>query len=67
MSTAHPGPVPQPPETLLVHSRRVACDGDEGTLGHPRIWLEIDARGHVDCPYCDRRFVLEGDGRGDHH
>jgi uncharacterized Zn-finger protein len=49
-----------------VHSRRVACDGDEGPLGHPRVWLQIDERGHVDCPYCDRRFVLEGDG-GDHH
>ena len=51
--------VPQPPETRIVHSRRVACDGDEGALGHPRVWLEIDARGHVDCPYCDRRFVLD--------
>jgi uncharacterized Zn-finger protein len=58
--------VPPPPETRHVTRRRVACDGDGqdsgGALGHPRVWLEIDARGHVDCPYCDRRFVLDGDG-----
>lgn len=59
-------PLPEPPETLVVHTRRVSCDGGEGALGHPRIWLEIDARGFVDCPYCDRRFLLEGDGGSDH-
>jgi uncharacterized Zn-finger protein len=59
--------VPPPPEIRIVHSRRVACDGDEGPLGHPRVWLQIDARGFVDCPYCDRRFLLEGDGDGGAH
>ncbi len=49
-----------PPETLLTDKTRVACDGDEGALGHPRVWLEIDARGYVDCTYCDRRFILQG-------
>ena len=29
-------------------------------LGHPKVWLQIDAHGYVDCGYCDRRFVLEG-------
>jgi len=29
-------------------------------LGHPRVWLEIDERGYVDCGYCDKRFVLKG-------
>ena len=59
--------IPQPPETRIVHSRRVACDGDEGPLGHPRVWLQIDERGFVDCPYCDRRFVLDGEEGDDHH
>ena len=58
---------PPPPETRIVDRRRVACDGDEGALGHPRVWLEIAGRGYVDCPYCDRRFVLDGDGGADHH
>ena len=57
-----------PPDVLLVDTRRVACDGASAirggaryrpaALGHPRIYLEIDERGYVDCGYCDRRFVL---------
>lgn len=59
-----------PPEVLLVDQRRVSCDGASGirggagyrpaALGHPRIFLEIDEHGYVDCGYCDRRFVLKG-------
>ena len=49
-----------PPETLLVDSTRIACDGDEGPLGHPRVWLQMGADGWVDCGYCDRRFILRG-------
>ena len=29
------------PETKVVDSRKVACDGGEGALGHPRVWLFI--------------------------
>ena len=49
---------------------RVWCNGAGGirstgayqpsALGHPRVWLEIDERGYVDCGYCDHRFVLTG-------
>lgn len=54
------------PETVEVETRRVACDGGEGALGHPRVWLSIDpAKGWVDCGYCDRRFVLK-EGAGGH-
>ncbi len=54
-----------PPEITLVDSRRVHCDGADAirggaALGHPRVWLEIDEHGYVDCGYCDRRFVLRG-------
>ncbi len=52
-----------PPETLRVHQPRVACDGSgdiPAALGHPRIWLQIDEKGYVDCGYCDRHFVLIG-------
>ena len=60
------------PETVTTTTARVCCDGAgdihasgayrAAALGHPRVWLEIDERGFVDCPYCDKRFVLEGDG-----
>lgn len=47
-------------ETLTVHRTEVACDGDGGALGHPRVYLHIDrAAGQVTCPYCSRCYVLE--------
>ncbi len=54
---------PPPPETSFVTTTRVACDGGIGVnpaLGHPRVFLQIDERGYVDCGYCDRRFILKG-------
>jgi NADH dehydrogenase (ubiquinone) Fe-S protein 6 len=51
------------PETTLVTSPRVKCDGATDispALGHPRVWLQIDERGYTECGYCDRRFVLKG-------
>lgn len=46
------------PETVAVNTSRVSCEGNSGALGHPRIWLEIGAKGFVECPYCSRRFEL---------
>jgi len=54
---------PFTPEIDYVDSRRVRCDGAGETspaLGHPRVWLEIDEKGYVDCGYCDKRFILRG-------
>lgn len=55
------------PETIIVTSRRVSCDGASDSpggaaLGHPRVWLEIDQKGWVECGYCDRRFELANKG-----
>jgi NADH dehydrogenase (ubiquinone) Fe-S protein 6 len=68
-----------PPEIVYTDTRRVLCDGatdirvrgayQPSALGHPRVWLEIDEKGYVECGYCDRRFVLKGgehDDRGLH-
>ena len=33
LTPAHPAP-----ETIYVHSGRIACDGVGGALGHPRVW-----------------------------
>ena len=59
-----------PPEVLLVDRRRVSCDGASAirggkgyrpaALGHPRVFLEIDEHGYVDCGYCDRRAARSG-------
>ena len=46
----------KPPEIAEVSTRSVACDG--GPAGHPKVYLQIGEEGFVECPYCDRRFVL---------
>ncbi|MGR3490696.1 MAG: zinc-finger domain-containing protein [Shimia sp.] len=49
-----------PPEYEVVSAWRVSCDGGEGALGHPRVWLSLDRdTGYVECPYCDKLFVHE--------
>ena len=57
-------PMTSEPETIEVRMQRVSCDGSghgiPAALGHPKVWLEIDESGYVDCGYCDRRFVLVG-------
>jgi uncharacterized Zn-finger protein len=48
------------PETEVVSTWKVACDGGEGALGHPRVWLSIPHEtGWVECGYCDKRYVHE--------
>lgn len=55
------------PETETVTTSRVACDGGEGALGHPRVWLTVDStRGYVECPYCDKKFILAEETDGAH-
>ena len=51
-------PYADPPELIQVRSRRISCEGVGGALGHPRVYLEMGEAGQVECPYCDRRFVL---------
>lgn len=48
------------PEYEIVSAWRVCCDGGEGALGHPRVWLSVDRdTGYVECPYCDKLIVHE--------
>ena len=49
---------PPPPETIYVNTRRVACDGGGGALGHPKVWYSLED-GEAECGYCDRRFVYD--------
>ena len=46
------------PETEFTSLWKVACDGGQGALGHPRVWLTLpEETGQIDCPYCDKRFI----------
>ncbi|TCP38658.1 zinc-finger domain-containing protein [Rhodovulum marinum] len=52
--------MPDAPETEIVSTWRVACDGSGPALGHPRVWLQIPRdTGVVECGYCDKRFIHE--------
>ncbi|MCH4143011.1 zinc-finger domain-containing protein [Acetobacter peroxydans] len=65
-----PDPTPHPRlghvETILVDTRKIACDGGLGALGHPRVWLKIGGHQTV-CPYCSRLFVLQPGASADSH
>ena len=55
--------------TEIIHATEpvVACDGGDGALGHPRVFLRIEDRS-VMCPYCSRLYVLdEGASHGTGH
>ncbi len=42
---------------------KIACDGGTAS-SHPRVWLQIEpSKGEVVCPYCDAKFVKEGQGQ----
>jgi len=56
-------PLVPPAEVIEVSETRVACDGDGGALGHPKVYLEMGAEDSVECGYCDRRFVLSAAAR----
>ena len=47
------------PEVVEVEDTRVSCEGVGGALGHPKVYLEMGDADFVQCPYCDRRFVLK--------
>lgn len=49
----------EPPEIIEAKEPVVACDGDAGPSGHPRVYLNMGANTQIDCPYCGRRFVLK--------
>lgn len=56
----------EPPEIIKTDKSRVACDGGDGALGHPRVFLDMGHAGNVDCPYCGRRFELAEGAAGAH-
>ena len=49
----------QPLETITVDEPVVACDGGDGALGHPRVFLNMGDKPAIDCPYCGRHYVLK--------
>jgi uncharacterized Zn-finger protein len=56
-TTPPQAPAMAPTEIIHVDTRTVACDGGDGGLGHPRVFLRIPEE-QVMCPYCSRLYIL---------
>lgn len=46
----------EPP--IEVHTRTVGCDGGGGSLGHPKVYINLDPGVPQTCGYCGLRFNL---------
>jgi uncharacterized Zn-finger protein len=54
-------------EIIPVDTPTLACDGGDGPLGHPRVFLTFGMESEIECPYCSRRYHLKpGAARGAH-
>ena len=55
-------------DIVTVTTWKVACDGGEGALGHPRVWLSLaHDTGEAVCGYCDKIYRIDPDhAHGDH-
>ena len=51
---------PQPEKnTFYTQTHQVSCDGGDGALGHPLVFLELEDNGQIICPYCSRKFIFQ--------
>ncbi|ALC38501.1 CG8680 [Drosophila busckii] len=46
---------------IVSKERVVYCDGGNGPLGHPKVYINLDKPGNHSCGYCGLRFVKEDD------
>lgn len=51
---------------IPVQNRYTFCEGGDGPLGHPRVFINLDQPGNHSCGYCGLRFYQEHD-KGHHH
>jgi len=47
------------PETVVVHTHKVSCDGGGGASGHPKVFIELGQAGEAHCKYCGKHFVYK--------
>jgi uncharacterized Zn-finger protein len=47
-----------PFETIETDQDTVSCDGNGGGgPDHPKVYLNLQPAGRIECPYCSRTFV----------
>ena len=48
------------PETIEADNAAVSCDGGgDAAMGHPMVYLSMGTKAWVECPYCDRKYILK--------
>ncbi len=47
------------PETKVVHTHRVSCDGGDGAGGHPKVFMDMGQADEAVCKYCGKKFVFK--------
>ena len=57
--------MPEPTEIIETDKRSIACDGGNGPLGHPRVFLTIGHEDEILCPYCSRLYIYRISAIGD--
>lgn len=45
-------------EIIYVDSHKVSCQGQDGGIGHPLVFLEIKEN-EIVCPYCSKKYRLK--------
>ncbi|SCV68008.1 BQ2448_129 [Microbotryum intermedium] len=50
----------------LIQGRVASCDGGGGSLGHPKIFINLDKPGPKACNYCGIRFEKDSHAHGHH-
>lgn len=45
-------------EVLHVTSKKISCDGGAGSMGHPKVYLNMGDKDYVSCPYCSKIFTI---------
>ncbi len=53
-----------PEGKIEVKTKRVVCDGGGGSLGHPKVYLEMGNMSDIMCPYCSRHYRYLGKSGG---
>ena len=46
-------------EKETVQSKKINCTGIGGSLGHPKVYLDMGDLNEIRCPYCSKLFILE--------
>ena len=46
-------------EIEYTNSKKMSCNGLDGPLGHPKVYLDMGDKNQIICPYCSKLFILK--------